>query len=455
MLLGAFLAIGLSFASPTVCAHANFNDSTPTADSVLENAPHEIVLHFSQAVTPVSVTLFGANGEPVDTGGEAVANDERVTLAIPQPLAPGGYGVRFSVLSGDAHSITGDFRFSIAAPMFAEQAETEVTSDVLQTDSQLAKPAEPEEDSAKYISLGSFEQIARAGFIVTLLLGVGLVLFRVSVPLPEALDSWVVTRIRVVGSVGLGAAVVYLFIATIAVPGLETFRPRHLYVLLQTSIGVSLVLASIGFRFLAMSATTQRILMGIAAALLVVSRVATGHPASQDPALLLVPSMTIHVAAAGFWFASLWVLLHLLRKGPLADAPGILNRFSQVAQWSVCALLAAGVLMGAVHLGSLDALLTTEYGNTLLWKLLGVAGLLVIAVVNKIWLTPQLATSYDPGTLKRTMRLEAVLMVAVIALSTILAATPPAAESSETASVNSSHAERVTSLFSRGGHIEH
>ena len=451
-LLG-LLALELLFTSPAAWAHANFIGSTPSADATLDSAPHEIVLHFSLPVTPVSVTLLGPDGETVDTGGEATAKEKRVVLAIPQILEPGEYAVSFSVLSGDAHSSTGNFRFSIAVPKTAGSAQVEVVGEITQIDSRPASPAESEDGATEIVSLGSFEQITRAVFVMTLLLAVGLILFRALVPLPDVLDDWIIRRVRVIGSVGLGVTVVYFFVATIAVTGLDAFSPRHLYVLLQSSIGMSLLLASTGFLFLAMSAAAQRILMGIAAALLVISRVATGHPASQEPVLLLVPS-AIHVAAAGFWFASLWVLLRLLRKGPLADAPGILDRFSRVALWSVGALLAVGVLMAAVHLGSFDALLTTEYGNTLLWKLLGVAGLLVFAVVNKLWLTPQLVTDYDPSALKRSIRLEAILMVMVIATSTILAATPPATKAPETMAAGTSHSERVAFLFSRGGHNE-
>lgn len=452
--LPGLLTLGLLFTSPGAWAHAKYIGSTPSADTTLDDAPHEIVLHFSLAVTPVLVTLLGPDGELVDTGGEATANNERVILAIPEQLAPGGYEVSFSVLSGDAHSITGNFRFSIAAPDSAGLAQVEAIKEISQTSSRPVKPARPEEGATESVSLSSFEQIVRLVFVMTLLFAVGLVLFRALVPLPSVLDDWAIRRIRVIGSVGLGVTVVYFLVATIAVIGLDGFRPRHLYVLLQTSIGMSLFLASVGFLFLMMSAAAQRLLMGTAAALLVISRVATGHPASQEPVLLLVPGMAIHVAAAGFWFASLWVLLRLLRKGPLADAPGILNRFSRVALLSVCALLAAGVLMAAVHLRSFHALLTSEYGNTLLWKLLGVAGLLVMAVVNKIWLTPRLVTNYDPRALKRSIWLEAILMVAVIATSTILAATPPAAKASVTVAAGTSHSQPVAFLLSRGEHNE-
>jgi len=169
--------------------------------------------------------------------------------------------------------------------------------------------------------------------------------------------------------------------------------------------------------------------MSIGALLLVVSRVVTGHPVSQDPSLLLIPGMAIHVATAGFWFASLWVLLRLLRKGPLVDAPRILERFAKAALWSVGALLAAGVLMAAIHIQSIDALFNTIYGSTLLWKLGGVAALLAFAMANKFWLTPRLSEQYNPGKLRTSIRIEALVMLAVIAISTVLAATPAVSKS--------------------------
>jgi hypothetical protein len=138
--------------------------------------------------------------------------------------------------------------------------------------------------------------------------------------------------------------------------------------------------------------------------------------------------MAIHVATASFWFASLWVLLRQLRKGPLVDAPRILERFAKAALWSVGALLAAGVLMGAIHIQSIDALSSTIYGNTLLWKLGGVAGLLALAMANKFWLTPKLSEQYNPSKLRTSIRIEALVMLAVIAISTVLAATPPVAK---------------------------
>ena len=443
------LALGAILAGPDAYGHAQFTGSNPAADSTLEYSPDEIVLNFSRAVTPVTTTLVGLGGDGVESVGETVGNGERVVLPITAPLKAGTYVVSFRVLSGDAHPISGGFRFAIAPPQSAPGGESaaEPLPAPMPTAVADTKP-EPVEASTSTTELA--QQSVRMVFIAMLLLAVGLVLFRLTIALPETLDTWVISLTRRTAIAGLLLAVVYFAIATLAVTGVDEFRPRHLYVILQTSIGMSLLLATMGFLFLTMSGGAERIMGGIGAAALILSRVITGHPASQEPMLILVPSMAIHVAAAGFWFASLWVLLRLLRKGPLADAPEILAAFASAALWSVGALFVVGGAMAAIHLKSFDALLHTPYGETLLWKLGGVGGLLFLAAINKLVLTPDLLRLFEPGRLKTAIRLEALLMIAVIAVSTLLAATATASRADEpsTASVQKS----ISVLSDTGSH---
>ena len=85
----------------------------------------------------------------------------------------------------------------------------------------------------------------------------------------------------------------------------------------------------------------------------------------------------------------------------------------------------AGFVMALIHLSSIDALLHTDYGRLVMWKLLGVGGLLLLALINKLVLTPDFLKRLDTARLKTSIRVEAGLMIGVIALSTLLAATPP------------------------------
>lgn len=444
-LLTNFVALLFVLASQGASAHAQFRDSSPAADTSVNTSPHEIVLNFSQAVTPVTMVLVGPDGNVVETGSEAQGNGKRVVLAIGDTLVPGTYVVSFRVLSGDAHPISGGFRFSISGPdidstLSAEPDVTQPTASSFGASGDIAEPT-----LADASSLVLLEQVSRAVFIALALMAIGFVVFQALIPLPESLDTWLFGLARRVAWFGIIAAVGYFLVATFSIAGLDAFRLRHLYVVLQTSIGMSLLLAIVGFLFLTMSTAQQKILTGIGALLLVVSRVVTGHPASQEPSLLLIPGMAVHVAAAGFWLASLWVLLRLLRKGPLVDAPGILDGFAKAALWIISALVAAGVLMAAVHVQSIDGLSSTIYGNTLLWKLGGVAALLAFAMVNKFWLTPKLSENYAPSKLRTSIRLEASVMLVVIAISTVLAATPPVAKGDDRQTAGSTSVVRVMS----------
>ena len=421
-------------------AHAQFTGSEPGPDSILENSPHEIVLAFTQAVTPVSVTLVGPDGALVESVDDVLANGDRVVLPVTAPLDAGTHVVSFRVLSGDSHPISGGFRFSMASTAVAVEDPASSAGQGPVTSADSVPPISPAVTDPMPSDVP--EKAIRVAFMLALLLAAGLVIFRLTISLPDSLDSWVLLLSRRIGGIGLILAIAYFMIATLTVTGVADFRPRHLYVVLQSSIGVSLLVAIVGFLFLSMSGRGERILGGLGAAILVASRVLTGHPASQEPMLLLVPAMAVHVATAAFWFASLWVLLRFLRKGPLAEAPQILSAFARVARWSVSALLLVGLAMAVIHLKSVNALLETDYGNLLLWKLGGVAGLLVLAIINKHWLTPDLLARFDARRLKTSIRIEALLMLLVIAASTLLAATSPVAHAD--ASVAQSDSARVS-----------
>ena len=144
--------------------------------------------------------------------------------------------------------------------------------------------------------------------------------------------------------------------------------------------------------------------------------------------MFLIPSMAVHILTAGFWFASLWVLLRATRREPVAELARLVSGFSRAAIWYVGALLCVGVLMAGVHLESIHALFSSTYGQTLIWKLVGVAGLLLLAAVNRFFLTPRLVRRSRSDMLGISIRFETLLMVAVIATSTVLAATVPASQ---------------------------
>ena len=112
--VACLLVLVTSLTLQTAHAHAQFESSSPASGAALENSPREIVLNFTQAVTPVSVTLVGPGGIHVGAAGEVTADGDSIVLAIVEPLPPGAYRVSYRVLSGDSHTISGDFGFAIS-----------------------------------------------------------------------------------------------------------------------------------------------------------------------------------------------------------------------------------------------------------------------------------------------------------------------------------------------------
>ena len=76
--------------------------------------------------------------------------------------------------------------------------------------------------------------------------------------------------------------------------------------------------------------------------------------------------------------------------GSLAATVTIVRRFSTLAAVSVIVLTISGVALGWQEVGSIDALLSTTYGQTLLVKLAIVAVILALAAYNRFLLLPWL-----------------------------------------------------------------
>ena len=125
-------------------------------------------------------------------------------------------------------------------------------------------------------------------------------------------------------------------------------------------------------------------LVGVGLALAV-----TGHAATASPRWLTAPAVFVHGVALAFWIGSL-VPLALAMRGPRQTVIDVLTRFSRVIPFAVAALLASGLLLAIVQLERLDALWTTSYGRVLAFKLVLVLLLLVIALWNRLYLTPRI-----------------------------------------------------------------
>lgn len=107
----------------------------------------------------------------------------------------------------------------------------------------------------------------------------------------------------------------------------------------------------------------------------------------------------VHLVATGLWLGGLIQLAIALPAGVAAAGTrrraallaAIIPRFTTVATACVLVLAATGIYQSVLHVGSVDAMTGTAYGNALLVKLALMAPLLLLAAFNRFIAGPRLA----------------------------------------------------------------
>jgi putative copper export protein len=131
--------------------------------------------------------------------------------------------------------------------------------------------------------------------------------------------------------------------------------------------------------------------VGVPCALLVAGSFAlTGHAGSVGTGDLPRILVAVHVLAVSLWIGALVPLYKVASSAEFSRAGAILKRFGDMARIVVAALVTAGLVLLWLLLGSLEAIFTSDYGRLVLVKLAFVAGLLTLAAVNRLRLTPGL-----------------------------------------------------------------
>jgi putative copper resistance protein D len=117
-----------------------------------------------------------------------------------------------------------------------------------------------------------------------------------------------------------------------------------------------------------------------------------------------VLSDSAHLLAAGAWLGGLVPLVFILflydgdRDVTRAtDLHQILLRFSGVGYVAVATLIGSGLVNCWYLVGSYTGLLTTQYGQMLLAKLVMFAGMLLLAFMNRFWLVPSMNRTRADG----------------------------------------------------------
>lgn len=292
--------------------------------------------------------------------------------------------------------------------------------------------------------------VARALHIGAMVLLGGVSAFRLLL-LPRDVDGASLARVlRAVGACAGATAVVSwaAWLAAVAIamsglPAVEALTPEVLRtVATQTNFGrvwlwrgvLLLVLAALQWR---PAHAGPRGLDAVAALLAVCalgSMAASGHALGAHAEHLVVDA--VHLLSAGLWLGMLpllwWIIDRAVTTGALDDerlAVLVTQRFALPGVTAVISLALTGALNAWWLVGSPANLLTSRYGLLVLLKIGLYLGMVLLALLNRLVLSPRLAGRKAGAlrALRRTVMAETVLGVLVLAVVAVLGVTPPAA----------------------------
>lgn len=433
-LFGALLFGALLAGTPRAEAHATLLATSPVDGSVVSAEPRQVTLRFDQAVTlnPESILLLDAAGHQVRIGtpGHPLDKADTAGADLPAGLHDGTYVVSWRVVSADTHVISGAFQFSIGAP-------SPVVATVGRRSSEMAPAVKTVGEGLAYLGLTA--TIGGAVFL-------GLLLPTGRPPRRARRVVW-----AGFGALALGTVAALLAQYPYATGGALTsaFSAHALGTTLSTAggqaslarIGILVVLAvAVAFFLRGRVGAADRPLMaevvgGACLLALPLTWTLADHSRTGEQVWLAVPVASVHLLAVALWLGGLILLAACaigadLGSERLRATAYALPRFSRLALPCFAVIVLTGLYQTWRQVGTLPALTATEFGRLLLVKLGGVILVLVLAWQARRFVQRQLTRAVPAAhawrLMRRSLGVEALFGVAVLAVTTLMVNTAPA-----------------------------
>jgi copper transport protein len=405
VLAGVALAgIGLALLAAPASAHAALEASQPANGEVLDEAPKEIRLSFTEPpdVSLTIVEVIGSDGAPVPTEPVERVPGSNLEVRVPvEALSDGVYTVTWRTVStADGHITSDAFSFGVGVS----------PGDVTPVPPGSATETPPPSALAVAARWGLYAGLA--------------VLFGAAMAGLLALGIQVVTRPWLLGLAWLVSfvGVVVMTLEERAAVGVP------LGTLLGSDAGGKFVRLAVAVDVagIAVLAVTLRpshaTLIGLAATTgaAIVARALGGHAGGSAFDVVV---QSLHLAGVGTWIGGLVWLVAGVRHGL---APVAVRRFSNLAAGGLILVATSGVLRASSELGAtwfLDPF-RNGYRIALVAKLSLVVPLVAFGAVNRFRNVPRFE-SLGPRPLLRTVGVELALAACVLAVTGILTGIPP------------------------------
>jgi copper transport protein len=413
------VAVGVRSAS----AHAALESSDPPANAVLDAAPAQITLHFTEPLEPAQTgaDLLNPAGEVIPDATSAVDQSDPFALQVqvPADLAAGTYVVSWhNVSTADGHPMEGFFAFSI-------ESATDPSGIVSGIEQQsggppywwitvvkwagylglallvaawpiwlfVVRPAISSVDSLRQIARRRARGLLMAGWALFAVGSIGALLNQAWLSEPErgVLNrTWNVITDTRYGTIWLYRMAALVIFGTLSLLAIR-YRSRALELIAASSaFAIPLSLSEIAH---ASAQTTGR-----------------GAAITAD---------WIHLSAAMLWTGGLvYVIASGLqaRRNNRQTLAVLVPRFSVIAIACWLVLTLTGVYSAWLLVGGKDAATDTAHGKALIAKLMLLAAALVFAAANLLILSPRLSTTLPRTTnwLSGSVVIETLLVITAL-----------------------------------------
>ncbi|GAU66819.1 putative copper resistance protein [Streptomyces sp. NBRC 110611] len=397
LVVAVALAGALFGAAAPASAHAALTGSTPAQGSVVDRAPEQVSLTFSEGVAmgDDSIRVLDPAGKRVDRGklrDLCSGSTVKFGTGLMPGLRDGTYTVAWQAVSADSHPVSGAFTFSVGAP----------------SETAAAVPQQEAGGGLVGVLYGVARCLAYAGFV---LLTGGSAFVLACRPAAARVRS--VQRLVVHGWTALTATTVLMLLLRGPYTGsgdlADVFDLGGLREVLATGPGAALVsrllLLAAAALFVAVlfgayartgdesadhagQGKRRRDLtlgLGVGGVIVATGLAATWamaeHASTGPQAAIAMPVDVLHLLAVAGWLGGLAALVVSLYWGPPVERTAV-RRFSRLAFGSVVVLVATGSYQSWRQVGSWRALTDTAYGRLLLVKVA-----LVVVMVGFAWLS--------------------------------------------------------------------
>jgi copper transport protein len=464
------LALVLGVAT-ALWAHGALKRADP-GDRQRVPSPTRLRLEFNERVElhGVVIALTDARGVAASLGTPAHAGTAKDSLSIVvvpvlAPLAPGAYRVAWQIVGRDGHPVRGRYGFEVVPspdsanraaggsqqPGTADSAGARVIASApSDTGAAHGDHVAPPSTPADTIAVDAFD-VESNGYValrwlsyIMLLAAIGAVVIARVTDRAATVGARHAVQSRLAG-VGLAAAwlgvalaLARLLAQSWAVHGAgRALSPMLLGPLVGSAWGrawaVQLVAAMIAVAGYTLALHDARrsggwriaIFGGVLAA---AGSAFGGHAAAVEgwTRPLIIAADFLHILAAGAWIGG--VMMLAVAVLPRADAPAAANVVRAFSPWALggfATLAITGAVAAWTHLEHPLAPWESRYGRVLLLKLAFVAIVLLLGALNWQRLGPASSTASGNTALRRSVWLEVLMALGILAVTALLVAVPP------------------------------